>query len=739
MKANVHRSNIVLQGEGPFHGHEIRLTVGLIVKNGEKTLEKCLSSLTPLLEAVPSELIITDTGSTDRTVEIARKFTDRIISFEWCGDFSAARNTGLDAARGEWFLYLDADEWFDDVAPLIEFFNSGECDGYGDAAYIQRNYNNFSGDAWSDDFVCRVFRHTPKIHFQNKVHEDFVLCPPLKMLDAFVHHYGYAFQNEEAKRTKLNRNALLLEDELKENPDNKKALFQYSEQLVEDSPEKAAQYAAHGLELERRDNPENLEHQQTRFSNALLAAYYNNHQYKEIIPTAEDALKREEKPGVFHLEFYRLCQLAAWQLKDYKTSADYGEKYRRLYPDYCSGKLDRSALIYGSFPFLEAAEVQKSLVMSGEAYLKLKEWERARSCLREVDISAKNTVSNGSFALCTDLAGEAGDWQIAVEFYGRILAQNDNGKEEAFLAHLNRYYYNFPSKRREMMAAFAAMDGGGLWPRFCRLRLAELDGERGKADALLEELCYGEERWGSLYADILWYAVSEGKNLVPFLQHVDAGDLPAVAAAMQISHEEYSHAVGGYFSRYSFDSAKALFCAVCLLERAVLSRDTKEDAALYRSVVSEYLENSAKFVRAVYRPEILSETGSSALPRAYRFGYYAGLALDAKRVGDNAAYLGNLRKGLAEYPPMKDCVQFLSEEFEQELDRKEAAATEFSILAQQVKQNIEQLIAQGDFKQAGAYTLQLAKLIPEDDDLRRYRRLTGVQPTMNELAAGLPQ
>ncbi len=106
----------------------------------KKTLDKCLSSLKPLLKAVPSELIITDTGSTDSTVEIAQKYTDHIIHFEWCDDFSAARNTGLDAARGEWFLYLDGDEWFDDVTELVDFFNSGECDQYGTMAYIQRNY-----------------------------------------------------------------------------------------------------------------------------------------------------------------------------------------------------------------------------------------------------------------------------------------------------------------------------------------------------------------------------------------------------------------------------------------------------------------------------------------------------------------------------------------------------------------------------------------------------------------------
>jgi cellulose synthase/poly-beta-1,6-N-acetylglucosamine synthase-like glycosyltransferase len=100
MKAYIHTAKTsAVRGNDPFHGHEIRLTVGMIVKNEEKNLEKCLNALKPLLDAVPSELIVTDTGSTDRTVEIAQKYTDHIIHYEWNDDFSAARNTGLDAAR----------------------------------------------------------------------------------------------------------------------------------------------------------------------------------------------------------------------------------------------------------------------------------------------------------------------------------------------------------------------------------------------------------------------------------------------------------------------------------------------------------------------------------------------------------------------------------------------------------------------------------------------------------------
>ena len=72
----------------------MKLTIGMIVKNEEKWLDKCLTGIKPILDNVDSELIITDTGSIDSTVEIARKYTDKVLHFDWINDFAAARNFG---------------------------------------------------------------------------------------------------------------------------------------------------------------------------------------------------------------------------------------------------------------------------------------------------------------------------------------------------------------------------------------------------------------------------------------------------------------------------------------------------------------------------------------------------------------------------------------------------------------------------------------------------------------------
>ena len=104
----------------------MQLSIGMIVKNEEKYLDRCLAAIKPILDSIDSELIIADTGSTDSTVEIAKKYTDNVFHFEWINDFAAARNSTLDRAKGEWYMFLDADEIFKSCNDIIHFFKSGE-------------------------------------------------------------------------------------------------------------------------------------------------------------------------------------------------------------------------------------------------------------------------------------------------------------------------------------------------------------------------------------------------------------------------------------------------------------------------------------------------------------------------------------------------------------------------------------------------------------------------------------
>ncbi len=200
---------------------DLILTISVLVSGREDTTGKCLDSLRPLMEKVPSELILVDTGCSKKFREQLKGYTDQIISFIWCDDFAKARNVGLEKAGGKWFMFLDDDEWFEDVAPIVDFFASEEYKKYDQAVYRVRNYSNMEGTSYSDDWVSRMIHLESDTHFEGRVHESLVPARGrCKRIQAFAHHYGYVFRTEEEKRAHFDRNTKLLNKLIEEEPQN---------------------------------------------------------------------------------------------------------------------------------------------------------------------------------------------------------------------------------------------------------------------------------------------------------------------------------------------------------------------------------------------------------------------------------------------------------------------------------------------------------------------------------------
>lgn len=184
----------------------VLLSISMLV-SGREEMEKSLDSLSCFKAAFPCEIILVDTGCNAGQRAAAERYADKLIDFVWCDDFAAARNAGLQEAKGEWFLYLDDDEWFEDPREIITFFTSGEYKRYSSASYIVRNYTDQEGTMYYDTYPSRMCRLEPETRFVGKIHE--VLMPfkePRKVFSDFVHHYGYVYRNEEEKRRREIRN-----------------------------------------------------------------------------------------------------------------------------------------------------------------------------------------------------------------------------------------------------------------------------------------------------------------------------------------------------------------------------------------------------------------------------------------------------------------------------------------------------------------------------------------------------
>ncbi len=186
-----------------------RLSACLIVRDEEDFIETCLASL----KLIADEIIVVDTGSADRTMEIAKRFSAKVIEFPWIGDFSAARNVGLEAATGDWIIFLDADEEL--VAEDIPEVKQLLLD-QGQHAYYLKVINllgqSEAGARRTEFPSVRLFRNIPQYRFQGRIHEN--LQPPpgydeAALSNIRIIHRGY-LDKVFGKRQKLNRNKRML-------------------------------------------------------------------------------------------------------------------------------------------------------------------------------------------------------------------------------------------------------------------------------------------------------------------------------------------------------------------------------------------------------------------------------------------------------------------------------------------------------------------------------------------------
>lgn len=220
----------------------IPVTGVLIVKNEQKTLKDCLRALKKL----PIQILVCDTGSTDRTVEIALEYADKVIRFEWCNDFAAARNYAASEAMTDCVLFVDADEILK-ASDASKMFQNLEKHPKA-VGQIQRINKCLSSSDQSfvnmTDMVERLYNRR-YYHYEGRIHEQVVpLDSALYQKNAngsdalLVFDTGLTFTHEgylgtpEERRRKAERNNALLKDMLKDAPEDVYLYYQIAESCI---------------------------------------------------------------------------------------------------------------------------------------------------------------------------------------------------------------------------------------------------------------------------------------------------------------------------------------------------------------------------------------------------------------------------------------------------------------------------------------------------------------------------
>jgi glycosyltransferase involved in cell wall biosynthesis len=193
----------------------------MIVKDEEEYLPRCLSSIKDIVD----EIIIVDTGSSDKTVEIAKNFGAKVYYFKWNNDFSEARNESLKYATKDWILILDADDELNSESKeTFKVLLNTELDEKAIYHFETLSYygNSIDNDNIAINLNPRLFKNNRGIHYKGEVHNQLIsvegdynaVCNEIK-----IYHYGYIDKRISSK-DKRNRNISILNEQIKKNPND---------------------------------------------------------------------------------------------------------------------------------------------------------------------------------------------------------------------------------------------------------------------------------------------------------------------------------------------------------------------------------------------------------------------------------------------------------------------------------------------------------------------------------------
>lgn len=204
-----------------------KISLCMIVRDEAEFLPRCLSSV----QEVVDEIVLVDTGSTDGTPDLARRYGARVFSHPWAGDFEAARNHALDLASGAWLLVMDADEALhpEDGRRLRDLLGHPAAEGF--ILDVVNFFGPQAADRYVTDPVCRLFRNRPGYRYRGRIHEDIEgvirsQTAPDRLVrgDVRILHYGY-LDPVRRTRQKSRRNQAILRQMLEERADDPALLY----------------------------------------------------------------------------------------------------------------------------------------------------------------------------------------------------------------------------------------------------------------------------------------------------------------------------------------------------------------------------------------------------------------------------------------------------------------------------------------------------------------------------------
>ena len=384
----------------------MKLSIAMMVKNEEKNLEETLKAIDLIKEKINTEIIIVDTGSADKTVEIAKRYTNKVFFHKWIDDFAKMRNISLSYCKGEWILVLDADEVIENPEEIVNLFTRNEIEKYNTATVKVRNFTDSSKKRSSLGNIYRLFKRDSDLKYVGIIHERAVCKKPVLNTNIILSHKGYISDDYELMEYKFKRNTNLLLKHIEENGDDIYTYFQLSQSYFLAEKEKEGLVYINKAVNMIGNNDELFKEYLFVFA-TYYRELYSIKEYDKCIEICKKVI--EEDKNI--LDTYYLVATCYFNKGNYENAIKYGEKYFQVKKSKEMNNL-RVDINREEFSLDREEEIVELVAVS---YVKLKKYMNSYKLLKSKKVDMKRDVIRQAYSTSITMLDKIEDLKVFIK------------------------------------------------------------------------------------------------------------------------------------------------------------------------------------------------------------------------------------------------------------------------------------------------------------------------------------
>ncbi|MDF2804109.1 MAG: hypothetical protein K0S61_4012, partial [Anaerocolumna sp.] len=681
----------------------MKLSIVMMIKNESKHLERCLLSIKPIQAAIEAEIIIVDTGSNDNSVEIAKKYTDKVYYHQWNNDFAAMRNITISYAKGEWIFVLDGDEIIEEPEEFINFFRSNKSNKYNTGIIRIKNYTQEDETKYSLSLLPRLFKKGRDFQYVGAIHEQPEVKEPIHYFKSDILHYGYVSTDPELMERKFLRNTEILKNELEKDSTN----IYYWYQL-------AQSYATHGdfkealeanLEAYELAKKEGMLSRRMYIYTHLALVYFSNKKYEEAEKTCLEAIG--VKDG--YIDLYYLLAKAQQNLSKNVEAINNYHIYLDMinhYEDFAGSKdisvtsctFDSSEYAYADLCVLYFKEKEY------ERVLEYKEKMKAYALLQTALPAIINTFI------------KLKKYEELKEFYDTKILTEYEKLVNDFTNIIESEMYTLDKQEKNIIIDIFSQ-GESVYSLLNLIRVENRLEDVSSNFIYIEKIERQDfNKLPVYYGEMLYYLFKCNHSSISIMTRMRDSVLEAYIGYLIISYKiAYAENLLAFIEEIKGNVIDNIRIRKILRKVLLLSGMFNNEK--YENIFNQYIADGIYYLNQIYNENvIINEQVYDVKNEEDVFLLYMLHAKKSKDE-DSKVYINYLKKALSAYPEMVKGIDLLLKNITEIQENKRDKLNELEVYKKQFKEGIQSLIGKGLLKDANTMLDEYEVVIKDDIDI----------------------